>query len=80
MFGFSFSKFLLAAVVVWLVWRVYFQRRGLPQRRNPFAPPSPPPSGSNPSQPPTVDLIQCPTCGNYLAKGSTCSCGYKDRG
>lgn len=27
-----------------------------------------------------VDLIQCPSCGNYVAPGAACSCGWKDKG
>ena len=25
----------------------------------------------------TVDLIKCPSCGNYVAPGTACSCGWK---
>lgn len=25
----------------------------------------------------TVELIQCPSCGNYVAPGATCNCGWK---
>lgn len=27
----------------------------------------------------TVDLIQCPSCGNYVAPGTACNCGWKPK-
>lgn len=35
--------------------------------------------GQDESAPHTVDLLQCPQCGTYIARGGTCQCGYRDR-
>jgi hypothetical protein len=94
MLGFSLGKLILTALVVWLAWMVFKKigatARGDRPRKTPAdrareaaeattrartgeAPPSD-------QGPPTVDLIPCPSCGNFIAAGTTCSCGYKDRG
>lgn len=90
MLGFSLTKLLFTVAVVVLVWvvarhagrilrggqmgenradRVRRAAESVTRARTARA-----------DEPPTVDLIQCPSCGNYIARGSTCNCGYKDRG
>ncbi|MFA7429012.1 MAG: hypothetical protein WCZ23_02525 [Rhodospirillaceae bacterium] len=87
MLGFSLTKLLFTAIVVVLVWlvfkhagrilrggesgpsRVERARRAAEDVTRARAQP----------QPTTVELVSCPQCGNYIAQGSACSCGYKDR-
>lgn len=93
MFGLSLSKIILTALVVWLAWMVA-KRMGVIARRG-AARPTPadrarqaaenmtqrhtaPPQPAN--EPPTLELLECPSCGNFIAPGTTCSCGYKHPG
>jgi ribosomal protein L32 len=88
MFGLSLGKLVLTVVVVWLVWMV-FKRIGATARGNrPRVTPAERArqaaeattrARTGQDEPPTLDLVACPSCGNYITAGSTCSCGYKDR-
>lgn len=79
MFGFSFSKLLLLALLIFIVWtafkymrRVEAIRRVLRdemQRRR--ATRRPPPL-------PAEDLVSCPSCGAYVAARSASNCGRPD--
>lgn len=79
MFGFSFSKLLLLALLIFIVWtafkymrRVEAIRRVLRdemQRRQ--ATRRPPPL-------PAEDLVSCPACGAYVAARSAGNCGRGD--
>jgi len=92
MFGFSLSKLLLTAFIVVMVWLIFKKigeasRRGRPQEsradrirrtaeetvRNAMGQPP------RPDEAKTVDMIKCPSCGNWIAAGGTCSCGYRDK-
>jgi uncharacterized protein len=89
MLGFSISKLLFTAIVVVLVWLV-FKHAGRILRGGQTGPSrvdrarraaedTTRARAEAQSQPNTVDLVRCPQCGNYIAQGSACSCGYKDR-
>ena len=79
MFGFSFSKLLLLALLIFIVWTAfrYMRRveairrvlRGEMQRRQ--ATRRPPPL-------PAEDLVSCPSCGAYVAARSASHCGRGD--
>lgn len=86
----SFGKILLVAVVVFLVWAVSrmgarIAQGGKPRpsradrvrraaedavRRSSGADREPDPA--------TLDMVQCPSCGNWIAPGGTCNCGHRD--
>jgi hypothetical protein len=79
MFGFSFGKLLLLALLIFIVWtafkymrRVEAIRRVLRdemQRRQATRRPPPLPS---------EDLVSCPACGAYVAARSASNCGRGD--
>ncbi|KJS38631.1 MAG: hypothetical protein VR70_09525 [Rhodospirillaceae bacterium BRH_c57] len=93
MLGFSLTKLLFTAAVVILVWMV-FKHAGRILRGGQQAPSrvdrarraaeemtrARASQAQSAPEPPTVELVSCPQCGNYIAQGSACSCGYKDRG
>lgn len=89
MFGLSLSKLILTAVVIWLAWMVFKRigntARGGRPRQHPadrarraaeqMTRSRTQDMRANDAQ--TVDLVRCPSCGNFNAPGTTCSCGYK---
>lgn len=92
MFGMSLAKILLTAAVIWLVWMVARRIGGIARKgaarqtaadRARAAAESVTRSQANtPSQdaPQTLDLLACPSCGSFIAPGTTCQCGYRHPG
>lgn len=94
MFGLSLGKIVLTAVVVWLAWMVFKKIGATARGDRPRVTPAErarqaaeattrartgQTGQTGQEEPPAVDLVACPSCGNFIAAGSTCSCGYKDR-
>jgi uncharacterized protein len=90
MFGLpTFPKFLVLVAVVALVW-FWSRRTALQQRSNRgggqqagqstgSGKNAGPTTAANAKQKSIEDLVKCPSCGTYIAAGSTCSCGQKSR-
>lgn len=78
MFGLSFTKLLLLAILILIVWygfkyaaRVEAVKQTLraeAQRRHPGA-------GVRPSARPVEDLVKCPRCGAFVAATGAANCG-----
>lgn len=78
MFGLSFTKLLLLAILILIVWygfkyaaRVEAVKQTLraeAQRRRPSA-------GVRPPARPVEDLVKCPRCGAFVAATGAANCG-----
>lgn len=89
MLGFSLTKILFTALVVFGVWML-FKKFGITKSGDDRADRVRRAAESTvrgragadrqADQPPTVELIECPSCGNWIAPGTSCNCGYKHRG
>lgn len=92
MLGFSLTKILFTAAVVILVWMVFRhagrilrngqQRESRVERARRAAEDITRARARQAQGEPevaSVDLVQCPQCGTYIARGAACQCGYKDR-
>lgn len=88
MFGFpTIPKFLVLVAVIALVW-FWARRSALQQRSNqgggqaaprPAAGKGQASGTANAKQKSIEDLVKCPSCGTYIAAGSTCGCGKSRR-
>ena len=79
-FGLTLTKILFTILIIVAVWRAFalvsrLQAQWEARRE------VPPPRGRQPSrdrpsapQQRVVDLVQCPRCGAYVARGETCRC------
>lgn len=86
MLGFSLTKVLFTALVVVGVWMLFKKfgavKSGESRADRVRRAAESAVRGGRPkeSEGATVDLIECPSCGNWIAPGTSCSCGYKHRG
>jgi ribosomal protein L32 len=88
MFGLpSFPKFIVLVVVICAVY--FWSRRNAVQSRGSSGNNQPSPArkgsagpganASNAKQKAIEDLVKCPSCGTYIAAGSSCACGKSHR-
>ncbi|SDE20689.1 hypothetical protein [Rhodospira trueperi] len=92
MFGLSLGKVLFTAVVVVVVWGAFKYYSRAVGGRTPGDRPSlrervekaaedavrkrMDERGHGTAPPPAEDLVRCPNCGAWHAKGAACDCGY----
>jgi uncharacterized protein len=82
----TLPKFLVLVVVIALVW-FWARRSALQQRSNQGGQAAPRPArgkdraspAPNAKQKSIEDLVKCPSCGTYIAAGSSCGCGKSHR-
>jgi uncharacterized protein len=89
MFGFpSFPKFIVLVLVICAVY-LWSRRNAVQSRSNPSGTQPGPArneaarngaakanaASANAKQKSIEDLVKCPSCGTYIAAGSSCSCG-----
>ena len=74
MFGFSIWKILFTVAVVVVVWQGFkmLNRRAEVQQRDKSQPRAQAPESQ--AQPGVEEMVQCPDCGAYVAKGSGHRC------
>jgi hypothetical protein len=79
MFGLTLPKILIAAIVIWFVWRLLNRPSVSDRSSGNERPPGPKSTGAGRNERPAEreieDMVQCPKCGAYVPSKGGHSCG-----